>query len=224
MRQGQQNNKRMRGRNRKGPNPLTRSYESNGPDVKVRGTALHIAEKYVQLARDAQSSGDRVQAESYLQHAEHYFRIVSAAQAQLPPGQQGFRNDSDGDDDGEDERPMGGQNPYPHLRNDQPSFGSSEPQPYVNGNGNGNGSAHGGDDSDGDDGDEQPVVTAPPQSHAPAQAQAESGEGAVQAEGGEAPREGRFRSRRRRPYRDRDRAAGEGGAAPEGPAPVESGE
>ena len=53
MRPGQ--NKRMRGRSsgRKGPNPLTRSYESNGPDVKIRGTAQHIAEKYLQLARDA---------------------------------------------------------------------------------------------------------------------------------------------------------------------------
>jgi Domain of unknown function (DUF4167) len=60
--------------NRKGPNPLTRSYESNGPDVKVRGTAQHIAEKYMTLARDAQSSGDRVMAENYLQHAEHYNR------------------------------------------------------------------------------------------------------------------------------------------------------
>ena len=80
MRQGQQNNnnKRMRGRNRKGPNPLSRSYESNGPDVKIRGTALHIAEKYVQLARDAQVSGDRVAAESYLQHAEHYYRVLNA--------------------------------------------------------------------------------------------------------------------------------------------------
>ena len=58
MRNGQQQ-KRMRGRNRnRGHNPLTRVYESNGPDVKVRGTAHHIAEKYVQLARDAQSSGD----------------------------------------------------------------------------------------------------------------------------------------------------------------------
>ena len=86
MRQGQQNNnnKRMRGRNRKGPNPLTRSYESNGRDVKIRGTALHIAEKYMQLARDAQSSGDRVAGENYLQHAEHYYRIVAAAQAQMP--------------------------------------------------------------------------------------------------------------------------------------------
>lgn len=81
MRPGQ--NKRMRGRNgnRKGPNPLTRSYESNGPDVKVRGTAQHIAEKYLQLARDAQSSGDPVMAESYLQHAEHYYRLIASAQA-----------------------------------------------------------------------------------------------------------------------------------------------
>jgi hypothetical protein len=79
MRPGQ--NKRMRGRNhRKGPNPLTRSFESNGPDVKIRGTAQHIAEKYLQLARDAQSSGDPVMAESYLQHAEHYYRVIAAAQ------------------------------------------------------------------------------------------------------------------------------------------------
>ena len=56
-------------------------YESNGPDVKVRGTAHHVAEKYLQLARDAQSSGDPVMAESYLQHAEHYFRIIASAQA-----------------------------------------------------------------------------------------------------------------------------------------------
>src|SRR5438270_13023740 len=101
MRPGQ--NKRMRGRNpgRKGPNPLTRSYESNGPDVKIRGTALHIAEKYVQLARDAQASGDRVAAESYLQHAEHYYRIVAAAQAQMPQPQPVFRSDDEGDDDEE---------------------------------------------------------------------------------------------------------------------------
>ncbi|WP_395666062.1 DUF4167 domain-containing protein [Methylocella sp.] len=106
MRPGQ-NNKRMRGRpnnNRKGPNPLTRSYESNGPDVKIRGTAHHIGEKYLQLARDAQSSGDPVTAESYLQHAEHYFRIIAQAQAQLQggyPRQSGeaLVDDYDGDDD-----------------------------------------------------------------------------------------------------------------------------
>src|ERR671911_2567900 len=88
MRNGQ-NNKRMRGRNnnnnnnRKGQNPLTRSYESNGPDVKIRGTASHIAEKYIQLARDSQSSGDPVAAENYYQHAEHYFRLIAAAQEQF---------------------------------------------------------------------------------------------------------------------------------------------
>ena len=84
MRPNQQNKNRSRGRNnnggRKHGNPLSRNYESNGPDVKVRGNAAHIAEKYLQLARDAQSSGDSVMAENYLQHAEHYFRIISAAQ------------------------------------------------------------------------------------------------------------------------------------------------
>jgi len=59
-----------------------RSYDSNGPEVKIRGTASHIYEKYLQLARDSNSMGDRVMAENYLQHAEHYFRIMAAAQAQ----------------------------------------------------------------------------------------------------------------------------------------------
>jgi Domain of unknown function (DUF4167) len=103
MRQGQQ--KRMRGRNRgtggKGPNPLSRSYESNGPDVKVRGTAAHIAEKYVQLARDAQSSGDPILAEAYLQHAEHYFRVIAAAQPQFSL-QQPFGQAQEDEEDGED--------------------------------------------------------------------------------------------------------------------------
>lgn len=113
----QQQNRRMRGRNngggggnnnnnnnnRKGPNPLTRNYESNGPDVKIRGSAQQIAEKYAQLARDAHSSGDRVMAENYLQHAEHYNRIIAAAQAQMPI--QNTQNQRDGsDDDMDDDR------------------------------------------------------------------------------------------------------------------------
>src|SRR5215813_3477739 len=81
MRQGQQN-RRGRGRGRKPQNPLARNYESNGPDVKIRGTAAHIAEKYMSLARDALASGDMVTAESYLQHAEHYNRIIMAARGQ----------------------------------------------------------------------------------------------------------------------------------------------
>jgi uncharacterized protein DUF4167 len=114
----QQQNRRMRGRNnngggggnnnnnnnnRKGPNPLTRNYESNGPDVKIRGSAQQIAEKYATLARDAQSSGDRVMAENYLQHAEHYNRIIAAAQAQMPI-QNAQQNRDDFDDDGDEDR------------------------------------------------------------------------------------------------------------------------
>jgi Domain of unknown function (DUF4167) len=63
-------------------NPLTRFCESNGPDVKVRGPAAIVAEKYLQLARDAQASGDLVAAEGYLQHAEHYNRLIAAMQEQ----------------------------------------------------------------------------------------------------------------------------------------------
>lgn len=70
--------KRQRGRGRKPGNPNNRSYESNGPDVKIRGNASQIYEKYLQYARDAQTSGDRIAAEAYFQHAEHYFRIVAA--------------------------------------------------------------------------------------------------------------------------------------------------
>ena len=85
MRQGQQN-RRGRGRNnnnRKSQNPLSRSFESNGPEMKIRGTPAHIAEKYLALARDAQSSGDPVLAENYHQHAEHYIRIIMAYREQL---------------------------------------------------------------------------------------------------------------------------------------------
>jgi hypothetical protein len=133
MRNGQ---KRMRGRNngghRKSQNPLTRVYESNGPDVKIRGTASHIAEKYIQLARDAQSSGDPVAAENYYQHAEHYFRLIAAAQEQFrqqnpyyaqqqqqPGGPQGAADDfDDGEEDGQPT--FMGQN--------EPSYA---PQPYL---------------------------------------------------------------------------------------------
>jgi len=148
MRPGQ--NKRMRGRNnnnnnRKGPNPLTRSYESNGPDVKIRGTAHHIAEKYLQLARDAQSSGDPVMAESYLQHAEHYFRLIAAAQQaqqqaaygyQRPPGEP-QEQEEDADDDFESlpdrfaspgERAP--QPPAPQPYAERPSFNGGDRPPY----------------------------------------------------------------------------------------------
>lgn len=144
MRMGQ--NKRMRGRsnnnnNRKGPNPLTRSYESNGPDVKIRGTPHHVAEKYLQLARDAQTSGDPVMAESYLQHAEHYFRIIAAAQLQQAQAQAGYvrppgepeADESEDDDDigGLPDRfasPVERQPPPPAFPQPQPP----QPAPFQN--------------------------------------------------------------------------------------------
>jgi hypothetical protein len=141
MRNGQ--NKRMRGRNhnhshgggghRKNHNPMSRVYESNGPDVKIRGNPAHIAEKYIQLARDAQTSGDPISAENYYQHAEHYYRLIAAAQEQfrqnnphLPrvesetPG--GARDDVfDDEDDG----------PQPAVGGDSPFGMRGEPQPYL---------------------------------------------------------------------------------------------
>lgn len=56
----------------------SQTFDSNGPNVKVRGTAAQVLEKYLALARDATSSGDRVTAENYSQHAEHYFRVMTA--------------------------------------------------------------------------------------------------------------------------------------------------
>jgi hypothetical protein len=126
-----QQNKRMRGRNRKSHNPLTRVFESNGPDVKIRGTPTHIAEKYVQLARDAQSSGDPVAAENYLQHAEHYFRLIATAQEQFRQTTPFFRGEGgmdmrddmgeEGDDESSGQPGVG----------EQPSFGPRDPQPYL---------------------------------------------------------------------------------------------
>jgi Domain of unknown function (DUF4167) len=106
VRQGQQN-RRGRGRNnnnRKNHNPLARSFESNGPDVKIRGTPAHIAEKYLTLSRDAQTSGDPVLAENYLQHAEHYMRIIMAYREQLQqPGDMANGNGQRLPGDGGDE-------------------------------------------------------------------------------------------------------------------------
>jgi hypothetical protein len=86
--------KRQRGRNRGGggnkpqQHNANRAFDSNGPDgVKVRGNAQHVFEKYQQLARDATSSSDRVLAENYLQHAEHYFRLLRAMQPQRSPSE-----------------------------------------------------------------------------------------------------------------------------------------
>ena len=122
MRQGQNNNRnrnRNRGRQRTGGNSSSsgsggnssnKVFDSNGPDVKLRGNAQTIAEKYMQLGRDTQSSGDSVSAESYYQHAEHYYRVWASNQpvgASLimsrKLGEEEFEEDGQGaEDDGLD--------------------------------------------------------------------------------------------------------------------------
>ena len=83
--------KRSRGRGRRPQQQNhNRAFDSTGPDVKIRGTAAHVYEKYLQLARDAGSQGDRVTAENYLQHAEHYYRILMAQGPQTQAGQPGL--------------------------------------------------------------------------------------------------------------------------------------
>lgn len=131
MRPNNQQKQRSRGRNggRKHVNPMSRNFESNGPDVKIRGNAAHIAEKYVQLARDAQASGDSVMEQNYLQHAEHYFRIVSASQPAGTPRYEpnNYDNDTDDEMDGEE--------------NASEPNGAAEPaEPVAAGPANGNGS------------------------------------------------------------------------------------
>jgi hypothetical protein len=123
---------------RKSQNPLTRVYESNGPDVKIRGTASHIAEKYIQLARDAQGSGDPVAAENYYQHAEHYFRLIAAAQEQFRQQNPYYANQQpqqgapqgaadDNFDDGDDDGQPYGQNEPSYV----PQPPQAQPQPYL---------------------------------------------------------------------------------------------
>ncbi|MCF4167030.1 DUF4167 domain-containing protein [Zavarzinia compransoris] len=100
MRSGQHSKRPRGGRQsnggRKTSHGPNRTYDSNGPDVKVRGTANHIYEKYQQLARDAQSAGDRVAAENYLQHAEHYYRLMLANNLVTPSRGNGQQNQQNG--------------------------------------------------------------------------------------------------------------------------------
>ena len=198
MRPNQNNKNRSRGRNnnggRKHINPLSRNFESNGPDVKVRGNAAHIAEKYLQLARDAQSSGDSVMAENYLQHAEHYFRIVAAAQ---PQNRDQFAAQAESEDFDDDFPPINDRfaSPEPRQPFQQQPQPDQQPQPQPT-------------MPDADNGETVVIQAVPAEGNAegqPAQAQQAEGTG-----------EGR-RHRDRRPRR-RSRGNSEGGnGGAEGP-------
>jgi Domain of unknown function (DUF4167) len=230
MRQGQKNN-RSRGRPNNNRKPQSgRTFDSNGPDVKIRGTAAHIYEKYQSLARDAQTSGDRIVAENYLQHAEHYYRVMLASEGpttgfqnrvgpmQPPSGQPGANGQHGDGDDGDEQATNAGPNGQPRYNHDQhsqqpnvPSRVSDNaeqrdhPREHNHGNGQSNGrsgSAH----------TEEPVVVKPnvvaPE---PPVAAGPSGDGnAASADAGQAPareagdnREQQPR-RRGRPPRDRE--------------------
>ncbi|ANQ42383.1 hypothetical protein Gbth_002_019 [Gluconobacter thailandicus F149-1 = NBRC 100600] len=94
------NMKRIRGRHHRAgggtprssnsQTPLNRNhvFDSNGPDLRIRGTAQQLFEKYLQLGRDATGTGDRILAEAYFQHAEHYFRILNAMNQAAQQSQQ----------------------------------------------------------------------------------------------------------------------------------------
>jgi len=96
--------------------PLNRNhvFDSSGPDMRVRGTAQQLFEKYLQLGRDATGAGDRVMAESYFQYAEHYFRILNAMNLAAQQGgpqngnanqQRRYQQDGDADQDEGEQQP-----------------------------------------------------------------------------------------------------------------------
>ena len=127
-------------------------FDSNGPDMRLRATAQQLFEKYLQLGRDATGSGDRVMAESYFQHAEHYCRIINAmnqVQQQQGGQQQQPRRYQNGPDGGEGGENQGDQQPE---FNGQGQNGQSNGQPY-----NQNGQSM----DNGQDEDEQPAQPQP---------------------------------------------------------------
>src|SRR5271155_5701969 len=113
-------NKRSRGRNNGHNQHHSRpqiphriqTFDSNGPNIKIRGNAYQVFERYVALAREAASAGDRIAAENLYQHAEHYFRIMNA----------------NGDGQGQPPRPMTPADTEMSGMDPEPSQSSNEPE------------------------------------------------------------------------------------------------
>ncbi len=123
MRSAQKSNRaRGRGNRKSNGNNVNRVYDSSGPEGKVRGTPQQIIDKYLSLARDAQTSGDRVMAENFLQHAEHYQRILLLATAS-----QADRRDQSSD--AEDDAPGTGDQPMVEERPRPRANGTSDAEP-----------------------------------------------------------------------------------------------
>src|SRR5579884_2591657 len=145
MRPGQ--NKRSRGRNGGGggggphhnrprlPHRV-QTFDSNGPNVKIRGNAYQVFERYVALAREAQAAGDRIAAENLYQHAEHYFRIMNAqgeGQGHGPPRPTTPADLEMGAGDGDGREPEEGQGPAQVQQSSPPSAppaGDEQPPSY----------------------------------------------------------------------------------------------
>ena len=108
----------------------SQTFDSNGPDVRIRGNAYQVLEKYLALARDATAAGDRIAAENFYQHAEHYYRLINASgENQYRQQQQHMQNPQDGQQrmmppQGQDGQPM---QPQPH----QPHDPGAGPQPSA---------------------------------------------------------------------------------------------
>ncbi len=154
-----------------GGNIVSRTFDSSGPEGKVRGTPAQIIEKYNQLARDAQLSGDRVAVENFQQHAEHYTRLLAAAQKEVDARQQGNQgqqnynqNNPSGQNNGHQ---GGGHQGGGGGQNDGHQQGGNQPGGNVQG-GNAQG---GGQDGDGRDASQQDAPQTPPQSPAPGRRQ-----------------------------------------------------
>lgn len=119
MKPGQNSKQRSRGRSnniggKKHMPPRNQTYDSTGPDIRIRGNAHQVLEKYLAMARDASSQGDRIAAENFFQHAEHYYRVINnqnqANGRQLMRAMPSPADDQmvmAGDQDGEDKEPDG---------------------------------------------------------------------------------------------------------------------
>ncbi len=121
-------------RHHSGNIPLNRNhvFDSSGPDLRVRGTAQQLFERYLQLGRDASSSGDRVMAESYFQHAEHYFRILNAMAQAAQNGGGGGERPNNGSRETNQRRPtMEGEGNQPDEDQPDPLVPQSYDQPPM---------------------------------------------------------------------------------------------
>lgn len=196
--------KRQRGRGRKPGggggshgNHGNRPLESNGPEVKIRGTAAQIYEKYSQYARDAQSGGDRVKYENYLQHAEHYFRVMVAT---MPRDRILQQQEGGGMMPVQQQGGEGGQQPVDGFSGGEGAL--NDPMKVMDDQGGDDDGDYEGDD-DGDDGREEVQAGGQDDSQNAGQNQ-------------NVDRQGRRRRRGRRNRQDGDRVAGAGGGGDNG--------